>query len=377
MGARVIRLLFVFGTRPEAVKLAPLIHAARSQSDRFEVKVCVTAQHREMLDQVMDLFRLEADYDLDLMQREQSLASLAAVALPAVCDVVRSAKPDWVIVQGDTTTTWVAALAASYSGVRVAHVEAGLRTYNRGQPFPEELNRRLCTQLTDLHLAPTLGARDNLIAERIPAHSVFVTGNTAIDALMSMLGRIEGEKVEGVNELREWVDDRIGDDKLVLITCHRRESFGVGFRHICLAIRELANIYSSMHWVYPVHLNPNVQRPVRRYLSGIRNVHLLPPLTYAPFVWMMSRSTFVLTDSGGVQEEAPSLKKPVLVMRNATERPEGIEQGLAKLVGNSIESIVAGCVDLLESRWEPADVPSPYGDGRASERILAAIAGFR
>jgi UDP-N-acetylglucosamine 2-epimerase (non-hydrolysing) len=369
-----VKLLFVFGTRPEAIKLAPLVLAARAQPDRFQARVCVTAQHREMLDQVLALFGIVPEHDLRVMQSDQGLSEVTARVLTRLAPVLAEERPDWVLVQGDTTTCWTAALAAVYAGVRVAHVEAGLRTYDRRQPFPEEINRRLCAQLAELHLAPTEGARANLLAERTDPADVLVTGNTALDALRWVTERLDEIRTPELAALQAWAAEALGERRMVLVTGHRRESFGEGFRSICRALARLAGAYPDVHWVYPVHLNPRVQQAVRPALGGLPNVHLLDPLGYAPFVWLMRRAELVLTDSGGVQEEAPSLRKPVLVMRNTTERPEGVAAGLARLVGTSAESIEAGSRDVLEGRWVPADVPNPYGDGYASERILDAVA---
>ncbi|MCZ2401222.1 MAG: UDP-N-acetylglucosamine 2-epimerase (non-hydrolyzing) [Phycisphaerae bacterium] len=388
------RVMFVFGTRPEAIKLAPLILHARGRPHDFETCVCVTAQHRQMLDQVLELFGICPDVDLDLMRPGQDLFDVTCSVLIAMRPVLRERRPDWVLVQGDTTTVWTAALAAFYENVRVGHVEAGLRTFDKRQPFPEEINRRLCTQLADLHFAPTPRSRDNLLAERVPPERVLVTGNTVIDALLWMLERIERDPPAAVRELQAWTSEHVGEARLVLITGHRRESFGEGFENICAAIAELARRHPEVHWVYPVHLNPNVQQPVRRVLGNQPNVHLLEPLSYAPFCWLMKRCALILTDSGGVQEEAPSLGRFVLVMRNTTERPEGVEAGVVRLVGNRRDAIVHAASEALDqdrsasatvaasndgppfpapnSATQPTP-PNPYGDGRASRRIADAI----
>ncbi|MGD8452851.1 MAG: UDP-N-acetylglucosamine 2-epimerase (non-hydrolyzing) [Phycisphaerae bacterium] len=369
------KILFVFGTRPEAIKMAPVILHMQARPHDFDVRICTTGQHREMLDQVLTLFRLTPDVDLKLMQPGQDLFDLTANVVRALKPVLHDERPDWVLVQGDTTTVWTGALAAFYENIRVGHVEAGLRTFDKRQPFPEEINRRLCTQLADLHFAPTPRSRDNLLAERIPAEQIVVTGNTVIDALFRVLDLVRRDPPPDVRDLQRWTDEHVGQAPLVLITGHRRESFGEGFENICAAIAALAQARPDVHWVYPVHLNPNVQEPVRRLLGGRPNVHLLAPLPYAPFCWLMQRSTLILTDSGGVQEEAPSLGIPVLVMRNTTERPEGVEAGCVKLVGNRRESIQAAVTACLSSNNEPrsAVVQNPYGDGRASERIADAL----
>jgi len=369
------KILFVFGTRPEAIKLAPVILHMKLRPDVFSVQVCVTAQHREMLDQVLQLFGIEPDEDLDLMRPNQGLPELTARVITAMTPVLRTERPDWVLVQGDTTTVWTAALCAFYENIKVGHVEAGLRTFDKREPFPEEINRRLCSQLTDLHFAPTEGARQNLLRENIPDEQIVVTGNTVIDALLWVIGRIGRDPPADVAAVQKWCLENIGEARMVLITGHRRESFGEGFENICRAILELSRTFEDTHWVYPVHLNPNVQEPVHRVLGDRPNVHLLDPLPYAPFAWLMQRSALILTDSGGIQEEAPSLGKYVLVMRNKTERPEGVEAGCVRLVGNRKESIVknvAACLQddrLLSGRGRK----NPYGDGRASERIADAI----
>jgi len=366
------KIMTVLGTRPEAIKLAPVILQAQARPAEFDVTVCVTAQHREMLDQVLELFRIAPDVDLGLMRPNQNLCELTASIITALRPVLLRVRPDWVLVQGDTTTVWTAALAAFYEGVPVGHVEAGLRTFDKRQPFPEEINRRLCTQLTDLHFAPTEWARQNLLQERVAERQIVVTGNTVIDALLWVLDRIRTDPTPDVVEIQRWANEHIGDRRMVLITGHRRESFGEGFENICRAILKLSQAFADVGWVYPVHLNPNVQEPVRRFLAQRPNVHLLAPLPYASFAWLMQRCTLILTDSGGVQEEAPTLKKPVVVMRNTTERPEGVQAGLVKLVGNEELRIVAGVTASLTGD-APSDVANPYGDGRASGRILDAL----
>jgi len=366
------KVMCVFGTRPEAIKLAPVILPLQARPAEFEVCVCVTAQPRQMLDQVLELFSIRPDIDLNLMKPGQDLFDLTANVILAMREPLRAVRPDWVLVQGDTTTVWAGALAAFSAGGRVGHVEAGLRTFDKRQPFPEEINRRLCTALTDLHFAPTEQSRANLLNERVTPSQIVVTGNTVIDALHWVLERVLRDPPDEVRELQRWVAQHVGDRRIVLITGHRRESFGEGFENICHAIATLAGQFPDVHWVYPVHLNPQVQEPVRRVLGDVSNVHLLAPLSYAPFSWLMQRSTLILTDSGGVQEEAPSLGKRVLVMRNTTERPEGVEAGCVTLVGNGRERIVAEASKCLRDGTAAVAV-SPYGDGRASERIAAAL----
>lgn len=367
------KLCFIFGTRPEAIKLAPVILLSRQQSDRFDVRVVVTGQHREMLDQMLAFFGITPDVDLNLMQRDQSLASLTARIITGVDDLLRADPPDWVLVQGDTTTVWAAAIAAFFNRVPVGHVEAGLRTNDKYQPFPEEINRRIAGQVADLHFSPTTWSRDNLLRESVPAERIHVTGNTVIDALHWTTRRNHEAPPAETIEIIDWMDRHVADRRMVLITGHRRESFGEGFQNICESIRELALAFPDVAWVYPVHLNPNVQAPVNRVLRDIENVHLLSPQPYPAFVAMMERCTFALTDSGGVQEEAPSLGKPVLVMRSTTERPEGVDAGAVQLIGTRSADIVRHCTALLSQPTVSAPI-SPYGDGRAAERILDILA---
>lgn len=372
------KVMFVFGTRPEAIKLAPVILHARSRPADFNVRVCVTAQHRQMLDQVLGVFGIAPDVDLNIMKPNQDLFDITAAVVTGMKPVLRAERPDWILVQGDTTTVWAAALAAFYEGIRVGHVEAGLRTFDKRQPFPEEINRRLCTQLADLHFAPTPRSRQNLLDEHIPERHIVVTGNTVVDALLWMVRRLQADPPADVAAIRQWAADTFGNARMVLITGHRRESFGEGFEHICKAIRRLSETFEDVHWVYPVHLNPHVQEPVKRILSRRPNVHLMVPQPYAPFTWLMQRSTLILTDSGGIQEEAPSLGKFVLVMRNTTERPEGVEAGCVALVGNDEQRIVDGVAAALADPGAASGTPrrNPYGDGHASERIAEAILKF-
>lgn len=367
------KVLSVMGTRPEAIKLAPVIKELERYPDRFVSRVCVTAQHRQMLDQAMSPFGIVADYDLDIMTPGQSLAQVTARAVEGLDRVIRQEQPDVVLVQGDTTTAFCGALAAYYHQVRVGHVEAGLRTGNKYAPFPEEINRRLIARVADYHFAPTEHARETLIGEGVNAAAVFVTGNTVIDALLWMRDKVR----ESPPELPDGLAEAIDGQQIILVTGHRRESFGEGFEGICRAIRQVADAFPEIVFVYPVHLNPNVREPVHRILGGHPRIHLIEPLTYSPFVWLMDRATIVLTDSGGVQEEAPSLGKPVLVMRETTERPEGIATGNARLVGVRQERIVDELTKLLRNPQERASmtaVSNPYGDGSAARRIVDVLA---
>jgi UDP-N-acetylglucosamine 2-epimerase (non-hydrolysing) len=372
------RVLFVFGTRPEAVKLAPVIRRV-ADTPGLKARVCLTAQHREMVDSILAWFEIKPDHDLDVMRPGQDLPDLTARVLSGLTPVLAAERPDLVMVQGDTTSSTAAALAAFYHRIPVGHVEAGLRTHRRDAPFPEEINRRLTGVLADLHFAPTARARDNLLSEGIDPAMVHVTGNTVVDALLDTVARVEGAEDSTLARARADLDAATdgGRRRLILVTGHRRESFGKGFAEICAALAELAGRYPDAAIVYPVHLNPNVQEPVRRTLSGLPNIHLWPPLDYLPFVEAMRRAYLILTDSGGVQEEAPSLGVPVLVMREVTERAEGVDAGVVRLVGTSRARIVAEAAALLDDpgardRW--GRVPNPYGDGHAAERIAAVVA---
>lgn len=358
-------MLFVFGTRPEAIKLAPVILELRRRLE-FHVSVCVTAQHREMLDQVLETFDIRPDYDLDIMCPGQDLFQVTARSLTELEPLLRKEQPWMVLVEGDTTTVLATALAAFYLGIKVGHVEADLRTFDKRRPFPEEINRRLTTHLADLHFAPTESARRNLLAEQVPESSVFVTGNTVIDTLFLVRDRYGGHW-----PLPPGVPPLAPGKRLVLVTGHRRESFGQGFENICDALRQIA-ARPDVEIVYPVHLNPNVQEPVRRILGGLPNVRLIEPLSYVPFVGLMESSYLILTDSGGIQEEGPSLGKPVLVMREVTERPEAVEAGTVRLVGTEVKAVVDGVWELLDNRElyeRMSRAHNPYGDGLASKRI--------
>lgn len=360
------RILIVFGTRPEAIKMAPVVKELQRRSDRFDAKVCVTGQHREMLDSVLDIFEIEPDYDLDLMQAGQDLYDLSSRILLGMRDVLRQAKPDLVLVHGDTTTSAIAALAAFYQQIPVGHVEAGLRTDNIYSPWPEEMNRRLTGRLATLHFAPTEQARRNLLRENTPADRIAVTGNTVIDALHWVVAT--GKAV---------APDFDRSRRMVLVTAHRRENFGDGLIHICQALNTLATRFPDVDFVYPVHPNPNVRQAVETTVDrSLENIHLLEPQPYLPFVGLMQCCTLVLTDSGGLQEEAPAFGKPVLVMRDTTERPEAVEAGTARLVGTDTETIVDAVADLLTSPdayRAMSNAVNPFGDGYAADRIADLI----
>ena len=384
------RILLVFGTRPEAIKMAPLVKELQKFPDRFETVVCVTAQHRQMLDQVLQIFGIVPDYDLDIMQAGQDLYDVTARVLVGMREVLKSAKPDVVLVHGDTSTSTAAALAAFYQQIPVGHVEAGLRTGNIYSPWPEEMNRRLTGRLASLHFAPTPLSRDNLLAEGVEPASIHVTGNTVIDALFMVVEQIReqglgdtfaAELVHRYPALRPTLTDRQASAtrRLILVTGHRRENFGQGFENICHALAEIAATYPEVDIVYPVHLNPNVQEPVRRILgkASAANVFLIDPIDYLPFVYLMDRSYLIITDSGGAQEEAPSLGKPVLVMRETTERPEAVEAGTVRLVGTDAGAIVRHASELLTNTaayTTMGQAHNPYGDGKACTRILEVLA---
>ena len=371
------RVLSVFGTRPEAIKMAPVVRAVEAMPG-LESRVCVTAQHRGMLDQVLELFDIKPHHDLHIMKPGQDLTDVTSRVLLGMRDVLAAEKPDVVLVHGDTTTTFAATLAASYARIPVGHVEAGLRTGNLMSPWPEEANRVLADQLCRWHFAPTARSAASLRHEHLPEDGIHITGNTVIDALLWVRDRVSADPIETFREDYGSAYDAIaGDGRLVLITGHRRESHGGGFERICAAIRQLAERYPDIAFVYPVHLNPNVQAPVRKHLSEVPNVHLLAPLNYLPFVRLMDRCTLLLTDSGGIQEEAPSLGKPVLVLRDTTERPEGVEAGTVKLVGTDTEIIVREAVRLLDDNdaYEAMQhAHNPYGDGSAAVRIAEILA---
>ena len=372
------KILLVFGTRPEAIKMAPLVKALQKDTEHFETRVCVTAQHRQMLDQVLEVFGITPEYDLNIMAPNQDLYDITAKVLLGLREVLKDFRPDTVLVHGDTTTSMAASLAAFYMQIPVGHVEAGLRTYNMLSPWPEEMNRQVTDRICTYYFAPTEQSKVNLLQENIDAKKIFITGNTVIDALLmavDIISTTAGVKEKMAKELQEK-GYTVGDREYILVTGHRRENFGDGFLHICKAIKELAALHPDMDIVYPVHLNPNVQKPVYELLSGVDNVYLISPLDYLPFIYAMQHSTLLLTDSGGVQEEAPSLGKPVLVMRDTTERPEAVEAGTVKLVGTNAEAIVSNVTALLldkEMYKRMSETHNPYGDGQACERIIAAL----
>lgn len=365
------KILVCFGTRPEAIKMCSLIHILKESS--FDIKVCVTAQHREMLDQVLDFFEIIPDYDLNIMKPNQSLNELSSRIFSKVDAVLTEAKPDLVLVHGDTTTSSICAWAAFHLGIKVGHVEAGLRTYNKQAPFPEEINRQITARLADFHFAPTKTSESNLLNEKILPENIIVTGNTVIDSLLWTVSKLENKYSNPkIEELKSKVDF---SKKVILVTGHRRENFGDGFLNICKALAHIAT-NNDVEIVFPVHLNPNVQEPVIGLLSQYKNIHLFDPLDYPSFVWMMQNSYIIISDSGGVQEEAPSLGKPVLVMRETTERPEAVEAGTIALVGTSFEMISQKTLELLNNSRiydKMSKSYNPYGDGNANQRIVEFI----
>ncbi len=369
-----MKVLTVFGTRPEAIKMAPLVHALAADP-RFEAKCCVTAQHREMLDQVLELFEITPDYDLNIMKAGQSLNDITSRILIQLKSVLEEFKPDVVLVHGDTATTFAASLAAYYQQIAVGHVEAGLRTGNIYSPWPEEGNRRLTGALTKYHFSPTEASKQNLLKENFNPKYISVTGNTVIDALLMVKGKIDSDTSLNSKLAAQFpfLDET---KKLILVTGHRRESFGGGFERICEALAQTAKQHPSTQILYPMHLNPNVREPVNRILAGINNIHLIEPQQYLPFIYLMGRAHIILTDSGGIQEEAPSLGKPVLVMRDTTERPEAVESGTVKLVGTDVEKITTSLTKLLtdEAAYQAMSFAhNPYGDGKACQRILETL----
>jgi UDP-N-acetylglucosamine 2-epimerase (non-hydrolysing) len=368
--------LVIFGTRPEAIKMAPLVKALKKQA-QFETKVCVTAQHRQMLDQVLSFFDITPDYDLDLMKPGQNLFSLTADIFTSLKDVLEDFKPDFVYVHGDTTTTMAASIASFYAGAKVCHVEAGLRTFNLNSPFPEEMNRQVTGRVCAYHFAPTEISKNNLLAENVEQSKILVTGNTVIDALLESALKVDNFESAEIAQLKRIIEK---NKKLILVTGHRRENHGQGFLNICEALKEIATENSDVQIIYPVHLNPNVQKPVHEILSGIENIHLIEPLSYPAFVWLMKASFLIITDSGGVQEEAPSLGKPVLVMRDTTERPEAVAAGTVILVGTDNKKIVEEATKLLRDDklyHTMSELHNPYGDGKASERIVNFIRNIK
>ncbi|TXD49127.1 non-hydrolyzing UDP-N-acetylglucosamine 2-epimerase [Polaribacter sp. IC073] len=364
------KILVVFGTRPEAIKMAPLVKALL-QSKEFETKVCVTAQHREMLDQVLSFFKITPDYDLDLMKANQSLNELSARILTAIDPVLLDFQPDLVLVHGDTSTSSMVALAAFHKGIKVGHVEAGLRTYNKLAPFPEEINRQITGRIADIHFAPTQQSAQNLLDEKVEKENIYVTGNTVIDALFWGIQHVNEDR-EDIKEIKQFVDTA---KKVIVVTGHRRENFGDKFYEFCNALKQLAD-RDDVQLIYPVHLNPNVQKAVYDTLGSHKNILLIAPLDYEAFIWLLNQSYLIITDSGGVQEEAPSLKKPVLVTRDVTERQEAVVSGVVKLVGTSKELIIKEAVKLIENEAVYAKMISsdnPYGDGRTSIKIMEIL----
>lgn len=370
-----IKNLIIFGTRPEAIKMAPLIHEFEKNSAQFETKVCITAQHREMLDQVLDFFEIKPDFDLNLMRPNQNLHNLTSDIILGLKPILEEFKPDFVYVHGDTTTTMATSIASFYSGAKVCHVEAGLRTYNLQSPFPEEMNRQVTGILTNYHFAPTEQSKNNLTQEAKSASAITVTGNTVIDALLYGINRVNTKGFEDpeIESLKTLIHP---EKRIILVTGHRRENHGDGFIRICEALKQIAEENPDVQIIYPVHLNPNVKEPVYKILSDIDNISLIPPLAYPAFIWLMEKSYLIITDSGGVQEEAPSLGKPVLVMRDTTERPEAVAAGTVILVGTNKEKIIAETFRLLhdeEAYKQMSKTHNPYGDGKACERIVKFI----
>jgi UDP-N-acetylglucosamine 2-epimerase (non-hydrolysing) len=370
------KILLVFGTRPEAIKMAPLVKEFLKNKNDFNTKLCVTAQHREMLDQVLEFFEIKADYDLDLMKPDQNLYSLTSTIIESLKPILEGFVPDYVFVHGDTTTTMATSVASFYAGAKVCHVEAGLRTNNKLSPFPEEINRQITGRICDYHFAPTDTSKNNLLLENISNDSILVTGNTVIDALLSSVEKVNSNPSKFINELSK----KIGDKDVVLVTGHRRENHGDGFERICKSLKQIAEDDIHRLIIYPVHLNPKVQEPVKRILSDIENIILIDPLTYQDFIWLMNRSKIIITDSGGIQEEAPSLGKPVLVMRDTTERPEAVKAGTVLLVGTDEDLIVSNALDLLNNEdnfIKMSKLHNPYGDGLASKRIVDFIKNIK
>ncbi len=371
--------MLAFGTRPEAIKMAPLVHALKAEGDKFEIKICVTSQHREMLDQVLKTFEIKPDINLDLMKQDQNLSNLMSLILSEMQNIFSKYLPDVVLVHGDTTTTLASSVAAFYASIPVGHVEAGLRTYNVKAPFPEEFNRQVTSKIAKWHFAPTILSQQNLLSEGVDKSLITVTGNTVIDALHWVLKKINQDDKRRMN-LENILNTNLSfnwkRERFVLITAHRRENFGDGLLQICSAIKELASKYPNEHFVYPVHLNPNVSKPVYRILDGFDNIHLIKPLEYEPFIYLLKYSYIVLTDSGGIQEEAPSLGKPVLVMRDVTERPEAVKAGTVKMVGSNSLRIIEDLSLLLDDKkyyQKMSRAHNPYGDGLACKRIVDVL----
>ena len=366
------KILLIFGTRPEAIKMAPLFKEFQKYPEDFDTKVCVTAQHREMLDQVLEFFEIIPDYDLDLMKPFQNLYGLTANIIESLKPILEDFTPNYVFVHGDTTTTMASSIASFYFGAKVCHVEAGLRTNNKLSPFPEEINRQITGRISDYHFAPTETSKSNLLKENISENSILVTGNTVIDALLKSVQKVNEHPSKIIKNLSKQINNK----EVVLVTGHRRENHGDGFEKICQALKKIASDSTDRLVIYPVHMNPKVKEPVNRILSGVKNVILIDPLAYQDFIWLMNRSKIIITDSGGVQEEAPSLGKPVIVMRDNTERPEAVEAGTVLLVGTNEELIVSKALSLLnnnENFEKMSKLHNPYGDGFASKRIVDFI----
>jgi len=366
------KILLIFGTRPEAIKMAPLVKEFKKSKNFFEVKVCVTAQHREMLDQVLEFFEIKADYDLNLMKPGQNLYDLTSTIIKCLKPILEDYSPDYVFVHGDTSTTMAGSIASFYSGAKVCHVEAGLRTNNKLSPFPEEINRQITSRICDYHFAPTNVSKENLLKENITEKSILITGNTVIDALIKAVEKVKKSPSQLILNLSK----KIGAKEVVLVTAHRRENHGKKFNEICKAIKKIAIDDSNRLIIFPVHMNPKVQEPVKRILSTVKNVLLIKPLAYEDFIWLMNRSKIIITDSGGIQEEAPSLGKPVLVLRDTTERPEAVDTGTVLLVGTNESLIVSQALNLLNNEdnfIKMSRLHNPYGDGLASKRIVKFI----
>jgi UDP-N-acetylglucosamine 2-epimerase (non-hydrolysing) len=369
------KILIIFGTRPEAIKMAPLVKEFQKYNETFETNVCITAQHREMLDQVLDFFEITPDFDLNLMKPNQNLYSLTADILVGLKPILENFCPNYVFVHGDTTTTLSASIASFYFGAKVCHVEAGLRTYNKQSPFPEEMNRCVTSTITEYHFAPTQISQQNLLNENINEHKILITGNSVIDSLLYGIQKVSDNTFNDneISKLKKIIDPK---KKIILVTGHRRENHGQGFINICNALKKIAITSKEVEIIYPVHLNPNVQKPVYELLSSVENIKLIEPLGYPAFIWLMNQSYLIITDSGGVQEEAPSLKKPVLVMRDTTERPEAVKAGTVILVGTNTDKIVEETLSLItdsEKYQKMSMRHNPYGDGNACQRIVKFI----
>ena len=375
-----IKVLISFGTRPEGIKMAPVIKEIQKNSDKFDLTLCSTGQHKEMLKQVIDFFELKPDIELSVMTQNQSLSMLSSKIIGSMEEVFENTRPDMVLVQGDTTTAFLTAFIAFYQKIKIGHVEAGLRTYNKYSPFPEEINRQLVSKIADLHFAPTENAYENLEKEGIDKIKIILTGNTVVDAINWGINKIENKSEKQKSEDVRYLENLLDlNKKIILVTMHRRESFGEEIKNVCEALKFISQKYKNVIIVYPVHLNPNVSGPAGEILGNIENIKLIKPLSYEPFLWLMSKSYFIITDSGGVQEEAPTLKKPVLVIRKFTERAESVELGISKLVGTDTEDIIKNASLLLDSKDEYKKmiaVLNPYGDGKASEKITEAILNY-